>query len=69
VSVIDQDGHPLADAVVVVEPVNPGTPKHPLPMQATIAQEKMPFIPIVTGVPAGLRFDWRDIAGGTTVPA
>ncbi|MGH8820707.1 MAG: cupredoxin domain-containing protein [Rhodoferax sp.] len=55
VSVIDKDGHPVPDAVVVVESGNAGTPGQALPMQATIAQEKMQFIPMVTVVPAGAK--------------
>jgi plastocyanin len=56
VSVLDKDGKPVQDAVVVVTPANKGAaPKTPLPMQATINQEKMQFIPAVTVVPVGAR--------------
>jgi plastocyanin len=56
VSVIDKDGKPVADAVVVVSPSNKSVlPKKPLPAQATIAQEKMQFIPAVTLVPVGAK--------------
>lgn len=56
VSVIDRDGKPVPDAVVVVIPTNKSAqPKAPLPMQAGINQEKMQFIPAVTVVPVGAK--------------
>jgi plastocyanin len=56
VSVIDRDGKPVQDAVVVVIPANKSVlPKTPLPMQATINQEKMQFIPAVSLVPVGAK--------------
>ena len=56
VSVLDKDGKPVQDAVVVVTPASKGgAPKNPLPQQATINQEKMQFIPAVTVVPVGAR--------------
>ena len=56
VSVIDKDGKPVPDAVVVVMPANKSVqPKTPLPLQATINQEKMQFIPAVTLVPIGAK--------------
>ncbi len=56
VSVIDKDGKPVPDAVVVVIPTNKSAqPKAPLPMQAGINQEKMQFIPAVTVVPVGAK--------------
>lgn len=58
VSVVDKDGKPVVDAVVVLVPAAAGTPKTALPLQATINQEKMRFIPAVTvvGVGAKARF-------------
>lgn len=58
VSVIDKDGKPVVDAVVVLVPAAAGVPKTPLPVQAIINQEKMRFIPAVTvvGVGAKVRF-------------
>lgn len=58
VSVIDKDGKPVVDAVVVLVPATAGTPKTPLPQQTTINQEKMRFIPAVAvvGVGAKARF-------------
>lgn len=54
VSVIDKDGKPVADAVVVVLPANKAAmPKNLLPTQATIHQEKMQFIPAVSLVAVG----------------
>ena len=56
VSVIDKDGKPVPDAVVIVVPANKSAmPKTPLPMQAAINQEKMQFIPAVTVVPVGAK--------------
>ncbi len=58
VTVLDKEGKPAADAVVVLVPSNKGTPKTTLVMQTTIAQEKMQFIPSVSvvGVGAKIRF-------------
>ncbi len=55
VLVLDKEGKPVADAVVVVVPVNKGEPKAALPMQVTINQEKMRFIPAVAVVGVGAR--------------
>lgn len=59
VSVIDKDGKPVPDAVVVVLPANKAVlPKTPLYTQATISQEKMQFIPAVTLVAVGARVNF-----------
>ncbi|CAN7151728.1 cupredoxin domain-containing protein [Polaromonas sp. LjRoot131] len=56
VSVLDKDGKPVQDAVVVVTPAGKSAlPKTPLPAQATIHQEKMQFVPAVTVVPVGAK--------------
>jgi plastocyanin len=55
VLVLDKDGKPVPDAVVVVLPVNKGAPKAALPMQVTISQEKMRFIPAVSVVAVGAK--------------
>ncbi len=56
VSVVDRDGKPVPDAVIVVMPANKSAqPKAPLPAQAAINQEKMQFIPAVTVVPVGAK--------------
>ena len=56
VSVVDKDGKPVPDAIVVVMPANKSAmPKTPLPVQAAINQEKMQFIPAVTLVPVGAK--------------
>lgn len=55
VLVLDKDGKPVQDAVVVVMPANKGAPKTALPMQATITQEKMRFIPAVSVVAVGTK--------------
>lgn len=56
VSVIDKEGKPVADAVVVVIPANKTVlPKIALPPEASITQEKMQFLPAVTLVPVGAK--------------
>jgi plastocyanin len=55
VSVIDKDGKPVPDAVVVLVTSVPGTPKVPLPLQTVITQEKMRFVPMVTLVGLGAK--------------
>ena len=56
VSVVDKDGKPVQDAVVVIVPANKSVlPKTPLPATATINQEKMQFIPAVSLVPVGAK--------------
>lgn len=56
VSVIDKEGKPVADAVVVINPANKSVlPKTALPAQVTIRQEKMQFIPAVTLAPVGAK--------------
>lgn len=59
VSVLDKDGKPVPDAVVVVSPANKAVlPKTPLPAQATINQEKMQFIPAVSLVSVGAKIQF-----------
>ena len=56
VSVLDKDGKPVQDAVVIVTPANKSAaPKTPMAAQATVNQEKMQFIPAVTVVPVGAK--------------
>ena len=56
VAVVDKDGKPVIDAVVVITPANKSVlPKKALPGQVTIAQEKMQFIPAVSLVPVGAK--------------
>ncbi|WP_397408940.1 plastocyanin [Polaromonas sp.] len=55
VLVLDKEGKPVADAVVVVLPANKGEPKAPLPLQVTVNQEKMRFIPAVSVVAVGAK--------------
>ena len=52
VTVLDKEGRPVPDAVVVLAPAAPGTPR-PLPTKVTITQEKMRFSPAVTLIPVG----------------
>ena len=59
VTVVDKDGKPVPDAVVVITPANKSVlPKKPLPAQVTIAQEKMQFIPAVSLVPVGAKIQF-----------
>ena len=62
VLVLDKEGKPVADAVVVVQPAAKAATARALPMQATILQEKMRFVPAVTVVPLGakVRFENAD---------
>ncbi len=55
VSVLDKDGKPVIDAVVVLVPASAGAPKTPLPLQVTIIQEKMRFAPAVSVVGVGAK--------------
>lgn len=55
VSVLDKEGKPVQDAVVILQPAASGAPKTPLPAQASISQEKMRFVPAVTLVAAGAK--------------
>lgn len=55
VTVLDRDGKPMPDAVVVVVPAAHGVAKNPPPMQALISQEKMQFVPAVTVVSPGAK--------------
>lgn len=58
VVVTDKEGKPVQDAVVVLATATPGVPKAALPVQITINQEKMRFIPALSlvGVGAKARF-------------
>ena len=59
VTVVDKDGKPVMDVVVVITPANKSVlPKNPLPAQVTIAQEKMQFIPAVSLVPVGAKIQF-----------
>ena len=54
VQVVDKDGHPAADAVVVLVPANHAAqPRQALPKEITIVQHNMQFIPAVAIVPLG----------------
>ena len=62
VTVLDKDGKPAPDAVVIVIPTVKALAKNPPPMMAVINQEKMQFIPAVTVVSPGaqIRFTNSD---------
>jgi plastocyanin len=55
VSVLDKDGQPVVDAVVVVVTASKAPPSRPLPKEVTISQEKMRFVPAVTLIPVGAK--------------
>jgi plastocyanin len=55
VTVLDRDGKPMPDAVVIVVPATKGVARNPPPTQAVITQEKMQFVPAVTVVSPGAR--------------
>ena len=59
VAVVDKEGKPVQDAVVVILPANKtALPKKPLPTQALVTQEKMQFVPSVTVLPVGGRLSF-----------
>lgn len=61
VSVVDKEGRPVQDAVVVIVPTNKSVlPKKPLPTHAAVNQEKMQFIPGVTLVPVGAKVSFTN---------
>lgn len=62
VLVLDKDGKPLPDAVVIVLPSAHTAAKKALPLTATVNQEKMQFVPNLTvvGVGAKVRFTNTD---------
>lgn len=62
VTVVDRNGAPAYDAVVVVVPAASGVAKNPPPLTATVNQEKMQFLPAVTVVSQGakVRFSNND---------
>jgi plastocyanin len=55
VTVLDREGKPTMDAVVLLLPEGKGTAKLALAGTANIAQEKMQFIPAVSIVPVGAK--------------
>ena len=55
VTVLDKEGNPVRDAVVVLAPSRPGSPAQPLATEVTITQEKMRFHPAVSIVAVGAK--------------
>lgn len=55
VLVLDRDGKPTPDAVVIITPSGKGQAKTPLPNSAVVNQEKQQFVPAVTVVALGAR--------------
>ncbi len=63
IQVLDRDGRPVPDAVVVLYPGSAsGAPVGPAPASAVVEQEKMRFVPAVTVVQVGttVRFTNQD---------
>jgi plastocyanin len=55
VTVLDKEGKPVQDAVVVLVPSGGGAPKTPLPTRVTINQQNMRFMPATSVVAVGAR--------------
>jgi len=55
VTVLDKEGKPVQDAVVVVLTTARGAPRQALPTAVVVSQDKMRFVPAVTLVPVGAR--------------
>lgn len=55
VSVVDKDGKPTPDAIVILMPSNKSAGAKALPLQATVVNEKMQFIPALTLVGLGAK--------------
>ena len=55
VGVLDKDGQPVVDAVLVVITASKAAPSRPLPKEVTISQEKMRFVPAVSLVAPGAK--------------
>lgn len=55
VAIVDKEGKPVPDAIVALVPSRGGTPRHALPTQVTITQEKMRFAPAVSLVALGAK--------------
>ncbi|MEY4536759.1 MAG: hypothetical protein RL171_910 [Pseudomonadota bacterium] len=64
VNIVDKDGKPTPDAVVMVVTSSVSSPKMLLPMAATISQASMQFIPAVTIVRPGGDHHVRGSAAG-----
>ncbi len=58
VIVLDKEGKPVQDAVVVVSTTVAGAPRQPLARTAAVAQSKMQFVPAVSLVPVGARVNF-----------
>jgi len=60
VTVLDRNGKPLADAVVLVDSAVQG-PRPAMVMEATIAQEKLRFVPTVSVVGLGAKVSFNNL--------
>ena len=62
VTVLARDGQPLADAVVILEPVSSNArPKAPPPTEVLITQQKMQFVPALSIVPLGSKVTFTNL--------
>jgi plastocyanin len=55
VTVVDKEGKPVIDAVVLLQVTGNGLPSSPLSKHAVISQERMRFLPPVSLVPVGAK--------------
>ena len=60
VTVVDKEGRPVQDAVVVLQPAAGGTPRTPLPVAIVIDQRRMQFVPAVSLVPVGAKITFTN---------
>lgn len=60
VTVLDRSGKPLADAVVLVDSIAQGA-RPPAVMEASVAQEKLRFVPAVTVVGLGAKVNFSNL--------
>ena len=60
VNVVDKDGKPTPDAVVMINTSSVSSPKNPLPKAATLVQENMQFLPAVTVVQPGAKITFTN---------
>ena len=60
VTVVDKEGKPVVDAVVMAVPANEGGKPPALPSRAVIQQQKMQFIPALTVVASGAKVSFEN---------
>lgn len=63
VTVTGRDGQPLPGAVVLIQPATGAAVRPPPPVQATIEQKKMQFVPMVSVLPLGSTVRFTNLDG------